>query len=129
MSGPAPEVPAWDEQEVPRSQRSRRLLRPGNTSVAHGGGGTPVSSIGSTDSDTRAALEFSARVRPQGDASARSSSSKQPCQPSCCASRRSSVEMPLLITTVVDPFDSEKESSITCWFDGLSSKVQVISSR
>jgi hypothetical protein len=38
--------------------------------------------------------------------------------------------MPLLIiTTVVDPSDSEKESSIRCRFDGSSSNVQVISSR
>jgi hypothetical protein len=47
-------------------------------------------------------------------ANARSSSSKHPCRPSSWVSRRSSVELSLLtITTVVEPSDSEKESSIS----------------
>ena len=50
--------------------------------------------------------------------------------PSPGASRRSSVEMPLLtISTVVEPSDSENESSISCSLEGSSSKVQVITSR
>ena len=56
--------------------------------------------------------------------------SRQACQPRYCWSRRSSREM-LLFTnsTVVAPSRSVNSSSMICWFEGSSSKVQVNASR
>ena len=79
---------------------------------------------------TSNSVSIRARLSSNQPAKIRSSSSRHPCHPSSWASRRSSVEMPLLIIrTVVEPSASEKESSITCSLDGSSSKVHVIISR
>jgi hypothetical protein len=90
--------------------------------------GIPSRSYGAATATPRAALEFP-KARRTDEGRPRLSSSAQPCQPACWASRRSCVEMPLLtITTVVEPADSENHSSIVCRFDGASSTGQVICS-